>query len=193
MIKTGYLLSNGTDLGDTYVNGETFGTKIITNGGIVGPSTQITYANNMVGYTKSVPMVDSSITISTPSSGSSSDYKSISSGFTFPSPGVYIVSLYAVLTAVTGGTVGIVNYLNLALSTTTDGAATTASFKNTTNNTHNIAINTTGIITGAGNIHVVIPNTSTTYYFTIQCRFSNATVTITPSTSGSYCYFTRIA
>ena len=195
MPKTKYLLLDNTDLGDIFISNGMFSSSITTNGGIIGPSTpDILYNTDMIGYNTTV-YGNTAVGI-TGTSGSLTNYYSIMGPFTFPSVGVWLVTLCAVCNAINNNqSSGVVNYLNIALSTQQNEPATgQASFKMTTNITHIIpaSTSTNGYVTGVCNIPAVITSTTTSYYFNVQSRFSGMT-SITTKPSECYCYLVRIA
>ena len=193
MVKIGYLTQNGEDLGDIFNGNGIFTNSITTNGGIIGPP-DISYNTEMIGYNT---IVTGSAEVGiTGTSESLTNYYSIIGPFTFPSVGVWLVTLCAVCDAINNNaSSGVVNYLNIALSTLQNSPASgQASFKITTNVTRRIPANTStnGYVTGICNIPAVITSTTTSYYFNVQSRFAGMT-SITTKPSECFCYLVRIA
>lgn len=146
----------------------------------------------MIGNTVIQYCPSSNLTILS-ESDSTQNYQTVAS-FTFPSVGVWMVTLYGVCIITSNTSVGTVNYINLMMSTTAAASPTgEGSFKIRASGTSTTPASGTNLyITASCTVPVVIKSTSTTYNFYIQTRFSSVTSVSIPA-NASYYFLTRIA
>ena len=181
---TGYLTSSGVDLSSIFLTngGGSFNGAITTNGGIIGPSTSISYNSNMIGYTNTISGNISNITITSGATPTSL----ITNGFTLPI-GVYFINAY-VINSYTYSSTPTITYLKIYLSTSNVSSVNGFSITSLPTLTP-LSINGSSF---SGNVSTVLQNTiEQTYYLLESSQFTN--IVMTTNATNSYVKYTRIA
>ena len=159
--------------------------KLQTDAGIIGPSAVLTYATDMIGYTTSFNGNGANVATT-----SLTWYAMTVTGFTFPSPGVWLVHMFA--QATTSAAAGNILFCNGGLSSTSGVAPTGVgsfeiSFNQASYNTPAVA----GYCGGTASWVSTITSSATTYFFNI--RWQNTTTVITLARTLCKFALTRIA
>lgn len=156
-----------------------------TQAGIIGPAAVLTYATDMIGYTSSFNGNGANVATT-----SLTWYAMTVTGFTFPSPGVWLVHMFA--QATTSAAAGNILFCNGGLSSTSGVAPTGVgsfeiSFNQASYNTPAVA----GYCGGTTSWVSTITSSATTYFFNI--RWQNNTTVITLARTLCKFALTRIA
>ena len=171
---------------NTFTGTNTFNSKLDTRAGIVGPVASLTYATDMIGYS-----FKSNGTGALQTMTSLTWYSIQSTGFTFPSPGVYIICLnFTITTDATAGNVlftdgGLSN--TAAVAPTGQGSFEIGIMKASFSKASGIA----GYAGGSGTFCSTITSSATPYFINVRTQFGGPVITLNRTASTYQC--TRIA
>ena len=159
--------------------------KLNTNAGIVGPTAGLTYTSNMIGYTVKVAGNGVAAAITTVVWGTVT-----TTGFTFPSLGVWLVSLSCFHNKnATAGNL-IYQYIGLGTSATVVPAGA-GTFSNVVNSTASQPAVNGFLIGETTKITVITQPIATVYYVVFMASFTGSVYTKNPTSS--FYQLTRIA
>ncbi len=155
--------------------------KLSTVSGIIGPTSSLAYANNMIGYSQKIAGDGANVAMI-----STTWYTINTTSFLFPTPGVYMVCMNILIGS--NATAGNVIFTNAGLSTDT---ATPTVFEISIAGMTTTKPAVAGYASGAGVWVATITNASTPYYINTRSQFTGTALTLYRTLSSLQ--YTRIA
>ena len=183
----------GTD--NTFTGINTFSNKLNTSAGIIGPTASLTYTSDMIGYSTGKIFGNPNLSggASPPITTTSNVWATVTdTGFTFPSLGVWLVTLHCFHNKTNNGVGGSVTYQYAGLGTSkTIAPSGDGSYSSVVNGT-SVLPTTVGFVIGESTRSVRVSQPiSTIWYVMYMVTFVGVTLTTNPASS--FYQLTRIA